>query len=98
MTTSMNCIGCGAPTPSSPCEACLDAEAALESFFRSRGLRSSTTRPMSSSHATSEVTRLAAEVERLTGLLAVYGDHKFSCPQHQSYKFVCTCGWNGVRP
>ena len=92
MTTSMNCIGCGAPTPSSPCEACLDAEAALESFFRSRGLRSSTTRP------TSEVVRLTVEVERLTGLLTTYGDHKPGCSQRHSYLYACTCGWNGVRP
>lgn len=39
MTTPTVCFGCGERTPSSPCEACLEAQAALDSFFRSRGLR-----------------------------------------------------------
>ena len=95
MTTSTSCLGCGATTPSSPCEECLDAQAALESFYRSRGLRSSKTVPMVRAD---EVVRLTAEVERLTNLLFIYGDHKPGCPQHRSYQYACNCGWKEVRP
>lgn len=50
------------------------------------------------SHSVSEVVRLTAEVERLTNLLAIYGEHKVSCPQRQSFTYACTCGWNQERP
>lgn len=64
----MTCLGCGASSPSSPCEACLDAEAALESFFRSRGMRASTTHPVVRADEVqgAEVTRLRAELAEVT--------------------------------
>ena len=97
--TARTCPGCGERVSDgrglSPCEACLDAEAALAAHLRSTP---PATRPLPTSHATSEVIRLTAEVERLTSLLAIYGDHKFSCPQRHAYIHACVCGWKDARP
>lgn len=88
------------PTASStPCEACLDAEVALaEHDRRARDAAPSGQPRQPGAHAWSEVIRLTAEVERLTSLLAIYGEHKVSCPQRHSYLYGCTCGWKEARP